>query len=201
MVISSFFQQGRGRLPSFAVFRWRWRWRIRKTTDELDDFIGDFPIEEEVVSYYRGTNPLDISDCPRFHGQTRNPVDTVFSDTGHYFGDDEQPELFPPENREHVTFDRFEGFERAASIFRNTLVNFSNIKNYLFNSIIYGLMYYKTDKYKQLAGSKLDKTDPQKVLGDDLYFDLLEIEPETLLDKTLFGFFEWCSTIKRVLTK
>ena len=119
-----------------------------KTTDELDDFIGDFPIEEEVVSYYRGTNPLDISDYPRFHGQTRNPVDTVFSDTGRYFGDDEQPELFPPENREHVTFDRFEGFERAASIFRNTLVNFSNIKNYLFNSVIYGLMYYKTDKYK-----------------------------------------------------
>ena len=160
-----------------------------KTTDKLDDFIDDFPIEEEVVSYYRGTNPLDISDYPRFHGQTRNPVDTVFSDTERYFGDDEQPELFPPENREHVTVDRFEGFVRAASIFRNTLVNFSNIKNYLFNSIIYGLMCYKTDKFKQLAGSKLDKTDPQKVLGDDLYFDLLEIEPETLLDKTLFGFF------------
>ena len=28
-----------------------------KTTDELDDFIDDSPIEEEVVSYYRGTNP------------------------------------------------------------------------------------------------------------------------------------------------
>ena len=50
-------------------------------------------------------------------------------------------------------------------------------------------MYYKTDKHKQLVGSILDKNDAQKLLGDDLYFDLLEIEPETLLDKTLFGFF------------
>ena len=51
-------------------------------------------------------------------------------------------------------------------------------------------MYYKTDKYKQQAGLILDKNDAQKVLGDDLYFDLLEIEPEPLPDKTLFGFFE-----------
>ena len=35
-------------------------------------------------------------------------------------------------------------------------------------------MYYKTHKYKQQAGSILDKNDAQKVLGDDLYFDLLE---------------------------
>ena len=152
-----------------------------KTTNKRDDFIDDSPIEEEVVSYYGGTSPLDIRDYPRFHGQTRNLIDAVFSDSENCIGDDEQPELFAPENREHVTFDRSEGFERAASIFRNTLVNFSNIKNYLFDSVIYGLMYYKTDKYKQLAGSVLDKNDAQKVLVDDLYFDLLETEPETLL--------------------
>ena len=98
-----------------------------KTTNELDDFIDDSPIEEEVVCYYRGTNPLDIWDYPRFHGETSNPIDGVFSDSENYFGDDEQPELFAPENREHVTFDRFEGFERAASIFRNTLVNSSKL--------------------------------------------------------------------------
>ena len=117
----------------------------KKLADELDDFIDDSPIEEEVVSYYRRTNPLDIRDYPRFHGQTRNPIDAVFSEGENYFGDDEQQELFAPGNREHVTFDRFDGFERAASIFRNNLVNFSKIENYLFNSVIYGLMYYKTD--------------------------------------------------------
>ena len=52
-----------------------------------------------------------------------------------------------------------------------------------------------------MAGSVLNKNDAQKVLVDDLYFDLLEIEPEALLDKTLFGFFERCYTINKVLTK
>ena len=61
-------------------------------------------------------------------------------------------------------------------------------------------MYYKTDKHKQLAGSILDKNDAKRLLGDDQYFDLLEIEPETLLDKTLSGFFEQCYTINQVLT-
>ena len=51
-----------------------------------------------------------------------------------------------------------------------------------------------------MARSILDKNDAQKLLGDDLYFDLLEIEPETLLDKTLFGYFEQCYTINQVLT-
>ena len=45
-----------------------------------------------------------------------------------------------------------------------------------------------------MAESILDKSDAQKL------FDLLEIEPETLLDKTLFGFFERCYTINQVLT-
>ena len=52
-----------------------------------------------------------------------------------------------------------------------------------------------------MPGSILDKNDDQKVLGDDLYFDLLEIEQETLLDKTLIGFFERCYTINQVLPK
>ena len=125
-----------------------------KTTDEMDDFIDDSPREEEVVSYYRGNNPLDVKDYPRFHEETRNPV---FSDSKSYFGDDEQPELFAPENREQVTFDRFEGYQQAASIFSKTLVNLSKTKNYLFNSVIYGLMYYKSDRCKQLAGTILDK--------------------------------------------
>ena len=170
-----------------------------KTADEFDDFLDDCPIEEEFVSYYRGTNPLDIRDYPRFHGQTRNPIDAVFSANENYFGNDEQPELFAPENIESVHFNRFEWFERAAPIFRNTLVNFTNTENYLFISVIYWLMFYKSDK--QLAGTILDQKDPQKVLGDDLYLGLPEIEPDTFLYKTLFGFFEWCYIINKVATK
>ena len=39
---------------------------------------------------------------------------------------------------------------------------------------------------------KLDKRNAQKILGDGLYCDFKEIESETLLDKTLFGFFKRC---------
>lgn len=44
-----------------------------------------------------------------------------------------------------------------------------------------------------------DKEKAQEVQGDDLYFGLLEIEPETLLDKTLFRFLDHCFKINEVL--
>ena len=62
-------------------------------------------------------------------------------------------------------------------------------------------MFYKLDTYQQQASVKPKKEDAQKVMGDYLYFDLIEIEPETLLDKTLFGFFDRCYVINKVLAK
>ena len=123
-----------------------------------------------------------------------------FSDDESYFGEDEQPELYAPEKRE-VTFDRFEGFEKSVENFKKTLFNFSEVENQLFNAVIYGLMFYKLETYQQQAGIKPKKEDAQKVLGDKLYFDLIDIEPETLLDKTFFGFFDRCLAINKVLTK
>ena len=58
-------------------------------------------------------------------------------------------------------------------------------------------MFYK----QQLADVKPKKEDAQQVLGDSLYFDLLEIEPETHLDNALFGFFDRCYLINKVLVK
>ena len=49
--------------------------------------------------------------------------------------------------------------------------------------------------------TKLDKRDAQKILGDEFYFDLKEIESETLLDKTLFCFFERSYKINKVIFK
>ena len=163
-----------------------------KTTDELDDFINDAPIEEGGVSFYRERNPLDVNDYPKVNGQVRILIEAIFSDDESCFGDDEQPELFAPKNRDEVTFDKFEGFKKSVENFRKTLNNFSNVENYLFNSVIYGLLFYKQGKYQQLAGAKPKKDNAQKLLGDDLYFDLIDIEFETLLDKTLFGFFDRC---------
>lgn len=56
-------------------------------------------------------------------------------------------------------------------------------------------MYQKTEK------TNIKKEDAQKILGDELYFDVLEIESSTLLDKFLFGFFERCFSINQVITK
>ena len=100
-----------------------------------------------------------------------------------------------------MTFDRFEGFEKAAKKFKKTLFNFCAVENHLFDAVIYGLMLYKLDTYQQQASVKPKKEDAQKVLGDYLYFDLIEIEPETLLDKTLSGFFDRCHVINKVLAK
>ena len=126
----------------------------KKTTDEVDDFIDDVPIEEESISFYRERNPLDVNDYPRFNGQVRNPLEAIYSDDGSYFGDDEQPELFAPENRNEVTFDRFEGFEKSVETFKRTLNNFPDSENYLFNSVIHGLMFCKQQSHYQLVNSK-----------------------------------------------
>lgn len=40
-----------------------------------------------------------------------------------------QPELYSPEDRNSVTFDKFEGFENSIEKFLKTLANFSENKN------------------------------------------------------------------------
>ena len=63
-------------------------------------------------------------------------------------------------------------------------------------------MFYKLETYQQQAGIKPKKKRRCiKSSGDELYFDLTDIEPETLLDKTVFGFFNRCLAINKVLAK
>ena len=100
-----------------------------------------------------------------------------------------------------MTFDRFEAFEKSVKNFRRTRFNFNKVENQLFNAGIYGLMFYKLETYQQQAGIKPKKENVQKVLGGKLYFDLIDIEPETLLDKALLGFFDRYLAINKVLVK
>ena len=53
-------------------------------------------------------------------------------------------------------------------IFGDSLLNFPNVKNYLFESASYGLMFYKQDKNKQLSDVRPIREEAQDVLGDDL---------------------------------
>ena len=96
-----------------------------KGTDELDDnFIDNRPVEED-VSFYRELDPFNVNDYPRFAGQTRSPVEAANEDNEPFYGyDDQQPELYAPQDRSTFTFDTFTGFEKSIKKFNETLVNF-----------------------------------------------------------------------------
>lgn len=86
-------------------------------TDDINDFIDDTPIEED-VSFYRGGSPFDINGHPKFNGQSRNPLKAIYADDELNYGhEDQQPELYAPEDRNFVTFDKFEGFEKSIERF------------------------------------------------------------------------------------
>ena len=111
-------------------------------TNKINNFIDDTPIEEEDVIFYRERNPLDVNDYLRFNGQTRNPLEAVYEDAEHYYGqEDSQPELYASEDRNSVTFDKFEGFENSIDKFKKTFANFPESKNQLFDVVIFGLMF------------------------------------------------------------
>ena len=103
-----------------------------EVSDKLSHFIDDSYIPEEGVSFYRERDPQNLDDYPKFHDQTRNPIEAVYSDTESYFGEDDQAELFAPGNRETADFDKFQGFEKSAESFLKSLLSFENVENHLF---------------------------------------------------------------------
>ena len=103
-----------------------------EATDDLSNFINDKYIPEEGVSFYRQRDPQNLNDYLKFHGQTWDPIEAVFSDTESYFGGHNQPELFAPENREAVDFDRFRDFEKSSQNFLKSLHKFEDVDNHLF---------------------------------------------------------------------
>ena len=164
--------------------------------NDADDFINDEEISEEGVRFYRERDTLDLNNYYKFSKQTRDPRKAIFEDCGIFFGEDFQPELFVPEDRESVDFDKVQGFEKYAQNFKDTLLTFDNVENYLLHSVVYGLMFEVDNRE-----TKFDLKNAQKILGDDLCFDLMETESETILDKTIFGYFDKCHKINHVISK
>ena len=76
------------------------------------------------------------------------------------------------------------------------MLRFDEVENHLFFSVIYGIMYHQN-----IDTENIKKEDVQKILGENFYFHLLEIEPETMLDKSLFCFFQRCFSIKNAISK
>ena len=155
-----------------------------KITDELDGFIDDSTQPQEDVSFYRQVDPNNIENYPIFHGQTRNAIEAIHEDYEPFYGhEDQQPELYAPEDRKHVSFDKFKGFERPIEKFKKTLKNFKNSKHQLFDAAIYGIMHYRCGS-DQIVQKKIIEA-----LGGNIFNDLKEIEEEIKLDRTFFWIF------------
>ena len=79
--------------------------KYEKTTDELDDFIDDSTQPQEDVSFYKQLDPNNIENYPKFHGQTCNPIEAIYEGNEPFYGyEDQQLELYAPEDRKHVLF-------------------------------------------------------------------------------------------------
>lgn len=75
------------------------------------------------------------------------------------------------------------------------MLKFDEVENHLLFAVIYGIMYHKTDT------ENIKKEDAQEILGNDLYFDLLEIEPNTLPAQQIFIWFFSEVQINKVISK
>ena len=120
--------------------------------------------------FLQAARPKQYQEYPKFHGQTRNSIEAIYEDDEPFYDhEDQQPELYTPEDRKYVTFDKFKGFERSIKKFKKTLKNFKNSKNQLFDAVIYGIMYYRCSS-EQIVQEKIIE-----VLGENLFNDLKEI--------------------------
>ena len=160
-----------------------------------EEFIDDSITEEELgeESFCRNLNNRE--EYVNFHKQTRNPIEVINEEEPDYFVEDAMPELFDPEDREQVDFDLSDSSSDRSMKFRESLLRFSNdIENQLFYAVTYGLMHLK------LKGMDMKLENARETLGEKLFLRLKEIEKLTMLDHSLFGFFNRCQKINDVLS-
>ena len=111
-------------------------------TDE--ELIDDSIIEEDDqqdASFYRNLDNRD--EYMKFSNQTKNPIEVVSKEHTDTFGDDNQPELYNPGDREQVDFDLFDSHTLKSKSFKKSLLNFSNVENKFFYAVVYAIMHMK----------------------------------------------------------
>ena len=79
-----------------------------------DKLVHDYEQPMEGVNFYRKLDPENVNHYNKFPNQTRDPRAAAYEDDEMFFGTgNTQLELYNPENREKVEFDKFEGYERS----------------------------------------------------------------------------------------
>ena len=115
-----------------------------------------------------------------FPNQTRNPEEVVQESDDEYFGEDDMPELFDPENRDEVEFNSFDNSSNKSQAFKESLVRFGNVDNHFFYAVVYGLMYCKSN------GGNVFLENAEETLGNELF---IELKKSTMLGHSIFFFF------------
>ena len=152
----------------------------------LDDFIEPDNAREDIDSatFYR-----NFENRLSFQNQQKNISKEIDKNEQLFYGADDQPEMFAPEDFEHIELYDFKDYKKKADEFKNTLLRFQEIsaeKNHLFYSVIYALAYLKNNRKPSDFNSAIS------IIGQDKFLKLKEIEKETMLDYTQFVFFENC---------
>ena len=158
-----------------------------KELNFIDDDEGE--VQQE-PSFYRVVNN---SKRVRFSNQTRNPEEVVDESEDEYYGEDDMPELYDPEKREDVEFDLFNKHFDNSQIFKKSLLRFENVNNQFFYAVLYRLLHSKTN------GQNVQLESAKQILGTKYFIELRKIEKSTMLDYSIFGFYDWCQVINEVL--
>ena len=87
--------------------------------DAINSFIDDSEQPREDISFYRKFDPNNLNHYHKFSNQTIDPRIPTYKNNQSYFGaEDQQPELYGPENRDTIEFDKFSGFEKSVKKFK-----------------------------------------------------------------------------------
>ena len=74
--------------------------------EEIDTSDNEFIEERDNKETYMSLEK-NMENYSQFFGQTKNSIELISKKNIDLFGDDDQPELFDPEDRENVEFDNY----------------------------------------------------------------------------------------------
>ena len=165
--------------------------------EEFSEGESDLFIDEEVSdgeqnpSFYRSLE--NSLERVKFINQETNVDPSDFD--GEYFADDNQPELYDPENAENVEFNTFENDQDLSSAFKKSLLRFEKTDNPFLYAIIFGVMYQK------LKTSDILLEKAKETLETVFFEELKKINQSIMFDHSASGYFNQCLTANNVLSK
>ena len=147
---------------------------------------------EQDASFYRSVNIKN--EQVNFHMQIRNPEEVLNEIKGdEFYREDDMPELFDPENRDEIEFDSFEESSTKSQAFKKSLLRFENVDNPFFYAVVYGLIHCKNN------GKNVFLENAEQTLGGELFIEFKKIEGSTMINHSIFGYFEQCRLINELL--